>query len=68
MCCGDETSGYCAHLVIAGKVGDPNATTCAVYDRLNEVNPGCLNHPQRLKEIYPWYRCGYRFVGAENGG
>ena len=63
MCCGDEKSGYCEHLEITGKVGEPYSTTCLVYDWLEAMErAGCKRHPVRPEEIYPWYKCGYRFV------
>ena len=67
MCCGDDESGYCEHLQIITRVGEPYSTKCLVYDRLEKIGrEGCKRHPGRPEEIYPWYKCGYRFVNDGN--
>jgi hypothetical protein len=61
MCCGDAENGWCEHLVITGEVGNPGSTRCLLHGS-DELPPGCLAQPARQEEIYPWYKCGFRFV------
>jgi hypothetical protein len=67
MCCGDDENGWCEHLEVNGTIGEPLATRCRIFERRMKAGTweeflGCNLHPRRPVEIYPWYRCGYRFV------